>query len=294
MNEWCIRGEPILEEGSALWSSSQVNMSPVWLGWVPSSAVLSPLAQLMKSVCTFHPGQFPLDILQVIQASYVPNWHQRIPHTYSCIPWLPLVSHPCQCSSNLVLWGHPELFLLLCFPHSAIEKVLGTSLKSISFLLSPLLLLQDRPPLPLYWTLLWPPGWPKSAPSPHSSSQKDLLKPTSEHLALLAQAEQWQMGVSVSSSQWAALLLALLLCFLRDHTCRWQMAPHHIPDYWVVISSSTRKTAAASFLCGHPVSRRDIILQGQLSPSKVFIGWRSTLVMTSIRTCFHIKCNLPE
>lgn len=103
-----------------------------------------------------------------------------------------------------------------------------------------------------------------------------------------------KMGVSVSSSQWAALLLALLLCFLRDHTCRWQMAPHHIPDYWVVISSSTRKTAAASFLCGHPVSRRDVILQGQLSPSKVFIGWRSTLVMTSIRTCFHIKCNLPE
>lgn len=39
---------------------------------------------------------------------------------------------PTPPSSNPVLWGHPGLFLLLYFPQSVLEKVLGTSLKSIS------------------------------------------------------------------------------------------------------------------------------------------------------------------
>lgn len=112
-------------------------------------------------------------------------YHTLTPVFPGCL-WYHPHPHPPPIQFTVVIQDSSFSFT----PQSVLEKVLGTSLKSISFLLSPLPLLQDRPPLPLYWTLLWPPGWPQPAPSPHSSSQKDLLKPTSEHLALLAQAEQ--------------------------------------------------------------------------------------------------------
>lgn len=117
---------------------------------------------LWSQYVTLHPGQFPLDIPQVFQAYYVPNWHHHVPHTcFSCIPWLrpppPANPFPIQYfgviqDSSFSFTLHIQLFKKSC-------NFLASSLKSIFFLLSPLLLLQARPPLLLHWILQQPPPW---------------------------------------------------------------------------------------------------------------------------------------
>lgn len=119
INEWCIRWEPTVEEGSAPWSSSEINMCSVWPGWVPSS-VPSPWAHLMKPVCHFtswtvsfgHPTSTSRLLCPKLTSAYYT--HLLLRHSLAAI------GTTTQPSSNPALCGHSRLFPLCHSTHSVI------------------------------------------------------------------------------------------------------------------------------------------------------------------------------